>query len=282
VRPFLGRLAKESHKGTQGRILVVGGASQYPGAPVLAACGALRAGGGLVTLAYPAAMAPLLGQAPNALIRRPLADGGAGHHTLAAGADYAALAASQDVLAIGPGLGRAPESLAVVQALLATDRPAVLDADGLGVFAVCPGALPRAATTVLTPHPGEMARLLAALGLSELAQGDRLVQASRVAARLQAYVVLKGAATVLAAPDGRLALNSSGSPALATGGSGDVLTGILAAFLAVAADPWAAVQAAVFLHGLAAERAPRGHRNLIADDLPQLLGEAMQEVSPFA
>ncbi len=280
VRPFLRRLPKTAHKGTMGRIAVVGGSRRYPGAPVLAGRGAIRAGGGLVTLATPASIGPLLRLPLNSLILEPLDDDGTGcHRADAPGLD--AFAAAQDVLVVGPGLSREPAALDTAVQLLRSDRPMVLDADGLLAVGRQPDLFPRQATTVLTPHPGEMRRLLTALDLDDLADADRLVQAGAVAQQLGAIVVLKGAATVIAAPDGTITVNGSGCPGLATGGSGDVLSGIIGAFL-VHGEPLAAVQAAVFLHGLAGELAPGGQRQLVADDLPELLGEAMQLVSPFA
>lgn len=279
VRPLLGRLPKDVHKGNMGRILIVGGARMYPGAPMLTGHGALRAGGGLVSVAYPGSIAYLLRPPCNSLILHPIADNDTGIHQPGQLSD---LAADQDVLLIGPGLSRESPALEAAAELLRTDKPAVLDADGLQVIGHAPDLFPRQATTVITPHPGEMKRILQALDMEDLAGQDRLVQANKVAQRLDAYVVLKGAATVISAPDARLAVNSSGCPALASGGSGDVLTGIIGAFLARSQEPWEAIMAAVFLHGLAAELGLRGQRNLIADDLPELLGDAMQLISPFA
>ncbi len=282
VAPLIRRLPKSAHKGTMGTVLVVGGSSGYPGAPLLAGLGALRFGAGLVTVAYPASIGPTLRAPACGLILAPVADGGCGYHHDPAGNGLAALAASRQVLAIGPGLGRNPATLDAVRDLLATDRPVVLDADGLHVLARHPTALPRAATTVLTPHPGEFRRLAEALGLADVLAADRATQARTLAQRLGAWVVLKGAATVIAAPDGTTRYNSSGCPALATGGSGDVLTGVLAAALCQCPAVGDAVALAVFGHGLAGELAPHSQRALIADDLPALLGPALTELSPHA
>ncbi len=280
ARAFLKRLPVDAHKGSMGRVLIVGGARSYPGAPMLAGRGALRAGGGLVSVAFPESMIPLARPKENALILHPLDDQKRGHHCL--GEELMELAKSQDVLAVGPGLSRADEALDVVAALLGTGKAVVLDADGLSVFSRHPSVLPRQGLTVLTPHPGEMKRLLQAIGEDELAEKDRLTQAGELARRFRCFVVLKGAGTVITSPEGDLAINSSGTAGLATGGTGDVLTGILAAFLAQSDDPWLAIRSAIFLHGLAAELAPNGRRHLIADDLPDLLGEAMHSISPFA
>ena len=128
----------------------------------------------------------------------------------------------------------------------------------------------------------EMRRLLKAAGREELLQADRQSQATEMARLLNCWVVLKGGRTVVAAPNGDFSINSSGTPALATGGTGDILTGIIAALLCQYEDPTSAIQLAVFLHGLAAELSPGSKRSMIADDLPELLGAAMEEVSPLA
>ena len=282
VRPYLSRLPHTAHKGDLGRVLLVGASRRYPGALMLAGLGCLRCGGGLVTAAFPEAARAQLGPRPNALIQAPIPDGGKGFHNAAGQDALVELAEDQDVLALGPGLGREPESLDLIQKLLKTPKPAVLDADGLSVFERHPDVLPRAAPTVITPHPGEMQRVCQAVGAAELRQQDRLTQAKELAQRLQAYVVLKGAFSVIAGPDGRVAVNTSGTPALATGGSGDVLTGMVAAFLCQLEDPFAAIETAGFIHGYAAELRPDAARSLVADDLPELIGEAMQQISPLA
>ncbi len=282
VRPLLSRLPKTAHKGDMGRVLILGGSTDYPGAPVLAGIGALRAGGGLVTVAYPESIAGALYARENALIRAVIADAGAGCHTPATAAAARAMADRNDVVVVGPGLGSSDDSLEFVREVLGVEKPMILDADGLRVLALDNGVLPRSPTTVLTPHPGEMQRLLRACGREPLLEKDRMTQAAAAAKALNAYVVLKGSGTVIAAPDGAVVFNTSGSVALASGGTGDVLTGIIAAFMCRYHDPFAAVKLGVFVHGLAAELAPHGVRNFIADDLAGLLGKAMHEISPLA
>ena len=127
-----------------------------------------------------------------------------------------------------------------------------------------------------------MARLIASCGFAGLDSADRESQASTVAKELNAIVVLKGHRTIVAAPDGRVFINTSGTPALATGGSGDVLCGVIAAFLCQCDNPVAAVRLAVFVHGLAAELSPNGMRGTTADDQPQLIAQALQQLSPLA
>lgn len=278
----LRRLPAAHHKGDMGRILIVGGSCLYPGAPMLAGSGALRSGGGLVTVAYPASIGPLLRPHERALILRPIEDAGSGYHRKPDNETVANLIDDQDVVVVGPGLAAQPESAELVQHLLNTRKTMVLDADALAVLGKPHAVLPRPALTVITPHPGEMRRILAAAKMGIHNDDDRVAVAVAVANAFGAFVVLKGPATIVAAPDGRYSLNTTGTAALASGGTGDVLAGMIAAFLCQIDDPFAAVQTAVFLHGLAAELAPGGMRTFVADDLPATIGRAMSLVSPFA
>jgi len=188
----------------------------------------------------------------------------------------AALTAGMTVLAIGPGLGKDPETVKFTTGLLsATKMPAVIDADALNILAAKPVLLAKLAkgrTLVLTPHPGEMARL-AGITTAEV-QANRLEVARNFAQRTRVTLVLKGARTLVAHPDGRVAINSTGNPGMAKGGSGDLLTGLIAGLLAqYPADAARAVEAAVYLHGLAADLAVRAadeHTLLATDSLGQL------------
>jgi NAD(P)H-hydrate epimerase len=284
IMPLLGRLDKHAHKGTMGRVLVIGGSRDYPGAPMLAGAGALRSGAGLVTAAAPAGAVPLLRPTLSALILHAVADADRGVLGDTSRERLAALAAGQDAVVLGPGLTRGPQVLALVAQLLdAIEAPVILDADGLSVFTLYPDALARrTGTVVLTPHPGEMARCCEALGLTELLSAPRQEQAAGLAVRTGAVVVLKGADTVVAGPAGETTINTSGTAALATGGTGDVLAGMVAAWVCQCDDPATAARAAVYLHGYAAELARTGMRHLVADDLPDLIGQAMAELSPTA
>jgi NAD(P)H-hydrate epimerase len=274
------------HKGNFGHVLVVGGtfgsAGGKAGAPAMTALAALRAGAGLVTAAVPApALAVVAGIAPE-LMTWPLEVGAAGQiSTENCPSDrLAALTAGKTVLAAGPGLGQDPETIRFVTALLGATRiPTVLDADALNILATQPGLLTRLSvaakggtTVVLTPHPGEMARLLG-LTVAEV-EANRLEIALGFAERLGMTVVLKGARTLIAHPDGRVAVNTSGNPGMAKGGSGDLLTGLVAGLLAQYPGETArAVEAAVYLHGLAADLAVRAgneHTLLATDSLQQL------------
>ncbi|CAM5222550.1 Bifunctional NAD(P)H-hydrate repair enzyme OS=Castellaniella defragrans OX=75697 GN=nnrD PE=3 SV=1 [Castellaniella defragrans] len=247
------------HKYRRGHALVVGGGTML-GASRLACVAAARTGAGLVTLAVPhGAWAIQAGALTSVMVEALPPEGG----VAAAVADT-----RRNALLIGPGLGRSESARTQVLALLATRRPCVLDADALTSFADAPQVLLRAlhARCVLTPHEGEFARLFAG-------EGDKLQRVS-VAARISgAVVVLKGADTVIAAPDGRRVINDNAPPCLATAGAGDVLAGMTVGLLAAGMTGFEAACAAVWLHGLAAHRLGWG---LLAEDLPGALPGALQ------
>ena len=238
----------DGHKGSFGHVLAIGGAAGKTGAIAMTGLAALRMGAGLVTVATSAASLP----SPE-LMTAPLS------------ANWNAL--PSDSIAIGPGLGSDPR---VPNFIAQCPLPMVVDADGLNALA---GAIPEtfAAPRVFTPHPGEMARLLGR------AVNDRLADAQQFAAAHGVIVVLKGHRTVIAHPDGRTAINPTGTPAMSTAGSGDVLTGLLAALLA-RTDEWTATLAAVYLHGLCGELAAAELTEscVIATDLLRFLPEAIR------
>jgi NAD(P)H-hydrate epimerase len=270
--------AAVANKGTFGHVLVVGGSVGKSGAPAMASLAAMRCGAGLVTAAVPV---PVLGSvaaiAPE-LMTFPLLASAAGQIAAdnLAPELVAALIAGITVLAIGPGLGQSPETVKFVTGLLAaTKMPAVIDADALNILAAKPVLLAKLAkgrTLVLTPHPGEMARL-AGITVAEV-QANRMEVARGYAQRMGVTLVLKGARTLIAHPDGRVAVNTTGNPGMAKGGSGDVLTGLVAGMLAqYPAQASRAVEAAVTLHGLAGDLAVRlgdQHTILATDSLAQL------------
>jgi NAD(P)H-hydrate epimerase len=248
----------------------------------MTALAALRSGAGLVTAAVPALVLPLVAAVAPELMTWPLAVSaadGISHESLVPEA-LAALMAGKTVLAIGPGLGQAADTVKFVTGLLAATKiPAVIDADALNILAAKPVLLEKLAkgrTVVLTPHPGEMARL-AGITVAEV-QARRLEVARGFAQRFGVTLVLKGARTLIAHPDGRVAVNTTGNPGMAKGGSGDLLTGLVAGLLAqYPGQAGTAVEAAVYLHGLAADMAVRGpdggqdeHTLLATDSLQQL------------
>jgi len=246
------------------------------GAAYLAAMGALRSGAGLVTVATPASCLPVVASMGPAYMTVDLPDDGAGMVTAAA-VDRL-LEQTHDVIACGPGLGRSANVAEFVRALL--DRatcPLVLDADAITVLADDPGRLSgtEERNVIITPHPGEMARLIGA-SVSDV-QNNRLEVATDFATTHRVHVVLKGHRTVIATPEGHVFINPTGNPGMATGGTGDVLTGMTAAWLAQLLDAEAACRLAVFLHGAAGDlaEAREGQAAMTATDLLDHLGEAV-------
>ena len=282
VAPLLTRRARDSHKGTFGHVLVAAGSSQYGGAPFLAGVAALRVGTGLATIALPATARRQTTGGADALIVRAVEDDGTGAFCAASCAQLGPLLDSAQAVVFGPGIGSTEATLPVLRQILRSPLPAVVDADGLRLMAKHPETVRRRAATVLTPHTGELRALLSGFSLSRHQQAVRTEQASAFARKTGAVVVLKGLGTVIAHPDGRWAINSSGDNGLATAGSGDVLAGMLGGLLAQGLSTWDAARLGVFVHGLAAELAPHGSRALIADDLAGLIGKAFQILTPFA
>jgi len=266
----------DAHKGTAGLVLVVAGSRGMAGAAALVGNGALRAGAGLVKIATPDAALDTVAALAPCCTTAPLADDGACLRAEAADA-VLTLAEGQGAIAVGPGLGRTRGVSAVVRALLeGLDVPIVLDADGLNAIADEAAAILKSASNrvILTPHPGEAARLLGA-SVKDV-QADREGAVQRLAA-LGAVAVLKGAGTLVC--DGeRLYVNKTGNPGMATAGAGDVLTGMLAALLAGGMPPFEAAVLAVRAHGragdLAAERL--GRIGMTALDLLGCVSEALR------
>ena len=270
-----------SNKGKFGHVLVIGGSAGKAGAPSMASLAGLRAGAGLVTAAVPGSMMSTVAAVAPELMLTPLAEGPEGAVSLKAvdGAKLDALLKRITVLAMGPGMsteGDAPEFArhVVEKATL----PMVIDADALNAFEGKADLLDGAGRVmVLTPHPGEMARL-AGMTVKEV-EADRLGLARRFATEHKLTLVLKGWRTLVAHPDGTVAVNTSGNPAMAKGGSGDILTGIVAAMLAQFPDDAAqAVEAAVYLHGLAADFAAHAmeEHTVLATDTVGHLSDAFR------
>ena len=253
-----GKRPINSNKGKFGHVLVVGGSYGTAGAPSMASLACMRAGAGLVTAAVPREIVGLVGGIAPELMVRGLAQGAEGSAAVASAAELEALLKGIKVVALGPGLstlGAAGEfARGLVEA--AKGLAMVVDADGLNAFDAekAKGLDGRERVLVLTPHPGEMARLVG-MTVPEV-EADRVGLARKFATEHQVTLVLKGWRTLVAHPDGRIAVNTTGNPGLAKGGSGDILTGIVAAMLAQHPDDVAAaVEAAVYLHGLAADLA---------------------------
>ncbi len=258
-----------AHKGSFGHLLVVAGSPGKTGAAALAGDAAVRSGCGLVTVAVPASVHSVMEVKLTEAMTVALAEQD-GFLTLAAVVQVAQLATSCQALALGPGLGQSDELRQLVRQIVMTvNVPMVIDADGLNLLAgqlECLG-MRQGKPLILTPHPGEMARLA---GVSVTAvEADRFSIARNFARRYQVVLLLKGARTVVAAPDGRVHINTSGNSGLSSGGSGDVLTGLIGALLAQGCDPFAAASLAAWWHGRAAEQiaVERGVAGMTASDL---------------
>jgi ADP-dependent NAD(P)H-hydrate dehydratase / NAD(P)H-hydrate epimerase len=271
-RELLGPRPPDGHKGTFGHVLAIAGSRGKTGAATMCGLAALRAGAGLVTVASAESAIPAIAVHTPELMTEPLAE--TPHGTIALNADLDSIVHGKSVIAMGPGLGRDPAIGELVMALNnSCQQPMVLDADALvGRMAAPPGLL-----RVITPHPGEMARLLDK-SIADV-QKDRVEVARRYATWHRMIVVLKGHRTVIGFPDGSAWINPTGTPAMGTGGTGDILTGLIAGFLAqFPKRPEEAVAAAVYLHGLAGEMGAKvlGDKSLIATDILHYLPKAME------
>jgi ADP-dependent NAD(P)H-hydrate dehydratase / NAD(P)H-hydrate epimerase len=280
VAPHFPARPRDSHKGSYGHLLVVAGSVGKTGAAALAARGAMRAGAGLVTVATAASAQPVVASVVLEAMSERLPETPAGTLASAAREALLELAERRDAVTLGPGLGLDEDTQALARALVfAVARPMVVDADALTALA---GHLDRLrsapAPRCLTPHPGEMARMLG-VTVAEV-QRDRVATARHFATAWQTPVVLKGATSVIGAPDGTVLLNPTGNPGMASGGTGDVLAGVLGAFLARGLQASRALAAAVYLHGLAGDVAAErvGQESLVAGDVIEALPEAFRRV----
>jgi NAD(P)H-hydrate epimerase len=280
VRHSLPLRPPDAHKGTFGKALIIGGSVGMSGAIALAANACMRCGAGLTYAGCPESLAdlvdmkatePVVLPLPEVRAKRVLARRGLG--------EIIKHFARVDAVAIGPGLSTHHETQELVRRLVARRiKPTVLDADGLNAFAEPPEALAEKADAplILTPHAGEMARLL---GSSvESVASDRESAARQAAERFGCIVVMKGAPTFVAEPGGQVYLNPTGNSGMASGGVGDVLTGIIVSFLAQGCEPLTAALMGVYIHGLAGDFAATqiGDRSLVASDLVDALPETLQ------
>jgi ADP-dependent NAD(P)H-hydrate dehydratase / NAD(P)H-hydrate epimerase len=279
MRELVTPRAPDSHKGDFGHVLVVAGSRGKTGAAHLAALGALRSGAGLVTVATPASCQPIVATMGPEYMTEPVPETIDGLDP--DGVD-AVLELARDVVALGPGLGRGASTRHFIGRFV--DRatmPLVIDADGLNAFIDDPDRLNgrEGRDVIITPHPGEMARLV---GMSaDEVQASRLEIARNFAVAHHVYVVLKGHRTLIATPDGKVFINPTGNAGMATGGTGDVLTGMIAAWLAQLLDAEAACKLAVYLHGLAGDlaEADEGEVAMTSGDVVSHLGDAVLELT---
>jgi len=279
MRELIAPRTPDSHKGDFGRVLIIAGSRGKTGAAHLAGVGALRSGAGLVTVATPSCCLPIVAAMAPEYMTEALEETADGLHP--DGVDRV-LDMARDVIALGPGIGQGASTRHFVRALV--DRattPLVIDADGLNALSEDPDKLlgREGRDVIITPHPGEMARLVG-MSTAEV-QASRLEIARNFAVAHHVYVVLKGHRTVIATPDEKVFINPTGNPGMATGGTGDVLTGMVAAWLAQLLDAEAACKLAVYLHGMAGDltEADEGEVAMTAGDLAGHIGDAILELT---
>jgi NAD(P)H-hydrate epimerase len=264
--PQLRPRPRTAHKGMYGRVLVIGGDHGFGGATLLTAESTLRSGAGMVTLATrPEHVSAALARMPEVM-----------SVAISSANQLMALIEPATVLAIGPGLGQAAWGRSLLSAAASADRPQVWDADALNQLAQCLVSLPSG--SVITPHPGEAARLLG-VSIKEI-QADRPASARALAAKFNAVCVLKGTGSLIADVDGRLMLCDRGHPAMATGGLGDVLGGLIAALMAQGMTPFDAASLAVWLHASAGQQQGERGRGLAASDVIPAIRQLLEEQQP--
>ncbi|MCD5390579.1 NAD(P)H-hydrate dehydratase [candidate division NPL-UPA2 bacterium] len=281
IRALLPVRREDSHKGDYGHILVLAGSVGLTGAAALTSLGALRSGAGLVTLAVAESLNPIMEVKLTEVMTKPLPETEDGTLSLKAEEKILELVKKIDILAIGPGLSTSEETSELVRRLIVkVEKPMVIDADAVNALSGNISTLKRApGPRIITPHPGEMARLL---GKSrEGVQADRIGISQEVAEETGATVVLKGARTIISDSEGSVYVNPTGNPGMASGGVGDILTGMIASFLGQGLGEIEAAQMGVYLHGLAADIAKesKGELALIASDLLDSLPRAIKRLT---
>ena len=285
IAPLFQPRPRNANKGSFGHVLALGGSLGKAGSVAMAGIAALRSGAGLATVATPqSVLATVAGFHPE-LMTEPLPETEAGSIALKAKNQVAELAKNKTVLAIGPGISRHPETSQLVRDAVNNQvQPIVLDADGLNAFEGRAKELNgKGRWLVITPHPGEMARLLGST-IAEV-QRDRIAAARNFSREHELIVVLKGHRTLIAKPSGEVWVNTTGNPGMATGGTGDILTGMVAGLMAqMPSRIFAAVTAAVYLHGLAGDVAceTTGEQSLLATDLVEAIPEGFRRVRQAA
>lgn len=285
IAPMVAPRPVESNKGLYGHVLVIGGSAGKAGAAAMAGMSVLRAGAGLATVATAKSVLPTVAGFHPEIMTESLPETVAGSIALRAKKRLTELAKGKSVLAIGPGISRVPETSNLVRSLVTkSEMPIVLDADGLNAFAGKAKLLNgKGRTLVITPHPGEMARLVG--GSVADVQKNRLKIAREFAHEHELVVVLKGNRTLVVHPDGEAWVNTTGNPGMSTGGTGDILTGMVAALLAQnPKNPMLAVCTAVHLHGLAGDvmRQHVGEHAMVATDLLRGLPNAFLDAQRVA
>ena len=267
----------DTHKGDYGRALFVAGAATYLGAPLFASLSFLKAGGGYSVLAAPRSIVPFLGSRASEVVYAPMPETGRGTLSMEALDEILGLAERADVVVVGPGLSRDEETLRLaLEVIRRVEKPLLVDGDGLYALSLRPDAVrERGEETILTPHLGEMSRLTG-LTVEEI-RADRVAVLREWAEKLDSIIVLKGAHTLIGAPDGRVYVNLTGNPGMATPGSGDVLSGTIAAMYGLGLRGVDAARTGVYVHGLAGDIAAEeeGVDGVTASAIMERLGRAL-------
>lgn len=275
-REILPKRKADAHKGDFGKLLIVAGSRGMTGAACLSALSAMRSGAGTVTAALPQSQQPIAAAKLTEAMTLALSEDDCGRLSALAAEEIARRAETADAVVFGPGLGRGGGIRRILESLLEIKTPVLIDADGINALSLNIDIMSRKnCGAVLTPHVGEMSRL-SGLSTAKISE-NREAAAQEIAEKLNSVVVLKGVGTVIAAPCGNVEINPTGNPGMATGGSGDVLSGIIGAFMAQGLDLFAASVRGVYVHGLAGDMAAEkyGQPGMIAGDiiefLPQIL-----------
>lgn len=285
IRPLIPLRLPSSHKGTFGHAGIVGGSQGKTGAPAMAGLGALRIGTGLVTVATPQSVSPILEAKLLEVMTERMPESSQHLLGMEAYPVLLAFAATKSALAFGPGMGTSSETTEVLRHLLPQLKaPCVLDADALnGLAQHCQIFSSMKQPPILTPHPGEMARLLEGSSSKQVNE-DRIGVSRQFAMQHQVILVLKGARTIIAEPQGQVAICPTGNPGMASAGMGDVLTGIITGLLAQGLSGWDAARAGVYLHGLAGDLAAAtiGEPGLIARDVMTAIPQALTHTLSYS
>lgn len=283
IKPLIKKIKprlRDTHKGTYGHVFVLAGSAGMTGAAYLTSTAALLSGSGLVTLGIPKGINPVMEEKLVEVMTKPLPETRAQTLSMKALPAIREFVKKADVIAIGPGLSGHKETKALVRRLVVMlDKNFVLDADGINAFRGAANLLKRVKTEfVITPHPGEMSRL-AGMSIASI-QKDRKGVAKEVSKLYNCITVLKGSSTVVANPKGEVYINETGNPGMATGGVGDILTGIIASLIGQGLEPFGAAKLGVYIHGRAGDLAMRekGEISLIATDLLNKLPEVFKKL----
>lgn len=276
---FLPKRRRDTHKGDYGHVLVLAGSPGFTGAAYLCCQGALLSGSGLVTLGIPGSLNSIMAVKLTEVMTKPLPETKEGTLSKDTFSSIMGFIEKVDVIALGPGLSTNPETQRLIQRLVTSIKtPLVVDADGINAIGKLELFKKRANATIITPHPGEMARLVG-ISTNEI-QKDREAIALKVAKEYNLIVVLKGYHSVVASQSGKMYINTTGNPGMATGGTGDILTGMIASFIGQGISTFDAARLGVYLHGKAGGLAAKdvGEVSLVAGDILKYLPKAIKTV----